>query len=510
MNAALNKSGPVLLVAGWLALLVWLVPGRVVLRGDDFGYVESVVDTVRAQSWRPSDWVEPLNLPLTAISVLCYEATGNFYVSTLGVSLLLAAVNFLLLERYLRIAVPGARGRWLIVLGLALSPVWLNKALEFTGMSLGLTCTLAAWLCWRRGWWSAFFACVLVGFLNRQSALCLLAWPLVALVRQWHAGSRLNGSLLAGMACVLAAALTVLQVAPSTWARELAGRQMQSGISWIGLIANVGLALVVLAGWQAVWGALGGDDLCSLWRANLARPAIPLLWMSLGTGLVLGLGGNLLWETPGLEGVSLLLLTGATVMGAWCRRWDAGPGWEVGTFLAGYVLLVALRGRWWDYYFIEPMLALMWVAAPAPEPAAGARRIAWVGGLLGLGLVSAVLFKSYLRETEEKTLAYEGALRRGEVAIGELSDAPFGFMGWKLFGTARARADATGLVDFLKFVEGSRARFRDGTFTVNREGGRKSTHPTRERWTLPPDHEVRPLPLDNAEWRNYIARPPAK
>src|SRR5688572_8690643 len=79
----------------WVATLFWLFPSRVVPTGDDFGYLDSVVSTVRAQRVRVSDWLEPLNLPLPALSALCYAATGNFHASTFGLNLLLGVASFI-------------------------------------------------------------------------------------------------------------------------------------------------------------------------------------------------------------------------------------------------------------------------------------------------------------------------------------------------------------------------------------------------------------------------------
>lgn len=510
MTAGVDKSGPVLVLLLWLAVLVWLTPPRVILRGDDFGYVDSVVRTVQAERLRASPWLEPFNLPLTLLSAISFVLTENFYVSTIGLNLALAVVNVILLSHFLKPAVPADRARWLIVLGLALSPVWLNKALEYTGVPLGLAFTLAAWLCWRRGWWISFFACVAVGVLNRQSSLCLLAWPLVTLIRQWRTRENVSRILPVGIVATLVVALAASLLAPPTWAREMVNRGLREGISPGGFAAHLALAFVFLAGWQAVWGCLRGEAPGPLWRMNLSRPALPLLCTLLGTGLVLGGWAELRWEAPGMERFSLLLLVGATMAGAWLNRWDRLPPVETLVFLSGYGVLVSLRTQWWDYYLFEPLLAVM--GAPGALPASSARSVRWPGVwlLLGLGVVSAMYGKFHLQELEAKTVAYERAWRAGELHVTELSDAPFGYLGWKLLAPGRARLDAVKLSDFLKFVEGARAKFDQGAFTVNREGGRKSIHPSRERWVLPADYVAPLLPLDNEEWRKYIRSAPVK
>jgi hypothetical protein len=184
--------------------------------------------------------------------------------------------------------------------------------------------------------------------------------------------------------------------------------------------------------------------------------------------------------------------------------WEQVPPAEVVVFLVVYALLVSWRGRWWDYYLLEPMLVLLMTAprVPVARQATAPRAAAWIA--LALCLAALPSFKSWLQEAEGKTIAYERALRSGQLRLNELSDAPFGFLGWKLFPLARQRPDAVALSDFLRFVEGARARYAGGAFTVDRDGGRKSIHPTRERWALPGDYVGRSLPLDNDEWRTYL------
>jgi len=504
-DAGLKLAGAVPAVVAWLVILAWMIPSRVISRGDDFGYLDCVVETVRTHRWAGSDWLAPLNLPLTLLSAGGYWATGNFYLSTYGINLVLGGLNLVLLARYLRPAIESDTLRWWTALALCLVPVWLNKAVGYTGIPLGVACTLAAWLAWRRRWLGCFFAAVIVGLLNRQSAVCLLAWPLVALVRGWRARTGVDGRLVTGIFVTLAVTAGATLAAPPSWAREVVNRQMPAALAVGQLGANLAVALVVLVAVKTWWEILGGEDVVQAWRRNLARPWLPLGCTLAGAALVLGKWGEVHWETPGMEAFGLVVLVAAIGSGAWLNRWDRWPAAEVLVFIGGYVALVLLRGVWWDYYFLEPALALL--TAGAVVTAGRAQRTGRLAVFLLLGLAGTIYLQRHIRDEERITVAYEQALRRGELWVSELSDAPFGYLGWKLFATARQSAGATTLIDFLKYVEGSRARYADGAITVNRAGGRKSIHPSRERWPLPEGYVGRTFPLDNAEWRAFLGSP---
>ena len=61
MTAGVNKSGSLPVPVLWRAALTRLALSRVFMRGDDFGCVESVVNTVRAHRGMSSDRLGPLD-----------------------------------------------------------------------------------------------------------------------------------------------------------------------------------------------------------------------------------------------------------------------------------------------------------------------------------------------------------------------------------------------------------------------------------------------------------------
>ena len=482
-------------------VLMALLPGRVIVRGDDFGYLESAVATIRSGHWMPSDWLAPFNLLLPELGAGVQAVTGNFWLATVGVLVVIAGVNYALLRAWLR---PESMSGEMVVSAVALSPVWLNKAIEYTGVPLGLAFMLGALLAWRRGWRGLFFVLVAVACANRQSALCLLALPWVALQRGWRSKRQVDGGLVIGSAVIVIEVLTLMSVLPVTFGREVVTTLLRE-TSAMTVTGNVALAAVVLAALNAGWMALRGASLVAAWRENLARPVMPLALTLVGAWVILGHAAELRCETPGWEQAGALLVVVATFFGAWCGHWRSGPPAEAWACAAAYGALVALRGEWWDYYFLEPALVLAWpVVTPGAMTLRG-RWPAWV--LLAAGLIYAGLLGGYLHRTMMKIVAYEEGLRGGTLKISEASDAPFGYLGWKLLPTAVARGTkGAHLADFLKYVEGGRARWIDGALTVNRDGGRRSLHPSGEKWPLPPDYRDRDFPLTNAEWRDYLRK----
>ncbi|MBI5690677.1 MAG: hypothetical protein HZC55_11340 [Verrucomicrobia bacterium] len=503
----MKPAFPIAGLAGLAGMLAALLPGRVLVRGDDFGYLETVVETVRRGAWTPSDWLEPFNLPLPILSLGLHAVTGNLWLATFGLNAAIFLSVYLLLRRWLR---PATAGGELGLLALAVFPVWLNKGVEYTGVPLGVALTLAALLAWRRGRHRWFFAVVLLAVANRQSAVCLLALPVVELIRCWRTGRGLSRELAAGIALTAGATLALAGWWPVNFARVVAAARWREEFSATRLAGNLVLGVVILAGLLACWRGWHGHSWRAAVRANLARPALPLLLTLAGAWLVLGEPVVLACETPGWERAGSLLLVAATFLGAWAISWrfPLEPGFVA--CAGAYVALVAFRGQWWDYYFLEPAVVLLGAGdagTASPSPLTH-----WIRGAGMVALaVAAVFLGRFLQRTEQQIVAYESALRAGTVAITEASDAPFGYLAWKLFPTARAHPEPQPrLTDFLRYVEGGRGRVVGDSIVVDREGGRRSLHPSREKRPLPPAWRGREFPLSAAEWRQYLERVSAR
>lgn len=499
-------------LAAWClfaGVLFWLWPTRVIVRSDDFGYIDSVVRKIQQGGWAQSDWLEPLNLVLPALSAALWRLGGSFYGATLGLAAAIALVNFWLLGRWLQPLFPAGRAGWLAWLGIALCPVLLNKTVEFTGVPLGLAFFLAALLAWRRRTPGLFFICVLLGAANRQSAACLLVLPAAEQLGVWRSGGRLDWRWVAGGLISAAVVAGLLLQVPVTFARELAvqHRAERSVLQFGGqLLLGCGL----MGGIAAVFAGLRGESARTTgWTRSAVGSA--LVWLGLGGALSLAGLADLACETPWLGRFGPVVVLAAFVAAAAypeaLRRVTPGALATV----AIYGLLVAWRGVWWDYYLIEPALLLACAHVSPGSPTSPRLSLVVSCTLLAGSLLWLYPLGRQLRWAEPRVVAYEQAVRTGRIGITEASEAPFGFLGWKVFPALQQRAVAGRyLSDFSKFIESGRSFYAQGTIIpVPAEPVRRSLHGSGELWPLPADYRPRPFPLNDAEWKAWLgAREP--
>jgi hypothetical protein len=96
------------------------------------------------------------------------------------------------------------------------------------------------------------------------------------------------------------------------------------------------------------------------------------------------------------------------------------------------------------------------------------------------------------------------------VAVTEISEAPFGFLGWKAFAAWRAAATPADqrLSDFLKLVEAGRSFYREGRVVVVPPAAeRRSLHPAGELRAWPAGRRAPRFPLTDAEWAAWLREP---
>ncbi len=499
---------PWLLWLIFVAVLVWLWPGRVLVRGDDFGYLESVTETIRQGGLVSSDWIEPLNFVLPLVSAGIWYLGGSFYLATFGFLGALELLNFHLLWRWLRPQLVAGWTGHVAVLAVALLPVGLNKTVEFTGVPLGWAMFLGALLAWRRQNPGLFFLLVLAGCLNRQSAVCLLALPAVAQLRLWRRGGLPDWRWVAGVVGVGAVVGAVMLKTPDTLARVLTERHQDENTvgRFAGqLLLGLGLLGGIAAGWAWLAGAL------ALGRGNGLRKqalvAVP--WLVLGAGLMLTDSVVLRCETPSLWRYGPLVVAVAVFLAATVPTALARVAPEALAATAVYAVLVSWRGVWWDYYLCEPALLLAWSVAPqaARTGVAAPARVA-CAACAAVALVGLLPVWHQLRWSESRILAYESALRAGRLEVTAASEAPFGFLGWKVFPAMVTRADEPGLrlSDFTKFVEAGRSHLGpQGIVVLPPLPDVRSLHGSGEVWPLPAGFRPRKFPLSDGEWRDWLA-----
>jgi hypothetical protein len=478
------------------------------MRSDDFGYYESVVETLRRGAPASSEWLEPFNLVLPAVSAMCWQATGSFYMATLGLTAALAVLNVALLRAWLRPALNGGIGGELAFLALALAPIWLNKSVEFTGVPLGVALTLGVVLAWRARRWAIFFTLLGLAVLNRQSAVCLLLLPGMALFEARRRDERAPWVVF-GCAAITALAAVLVFLVPPTFARAIAAER---GGSDAGTLLAQGLLGLGLCGGMAATAALLCGRAASLPRATRAVAALG--WLAGGAVVLAVFGVELKCEAPQMQRFAPLFVLTAFILAA-CVP-DALLRIPRGALVAVvvFVALVSWRGVWWDYYLLEPAVLLAWPDdgesnGSIRPPSYEARLISTaLTALLSLWAVFGVwALNRQLRWAEGACVAYEVAERTGAVAVTQASHAPFGYLGWKLFPALLVRPHGvdTRLTDFLKFVQADRTIYRQGRIEMLPPSEpARSLHPSRVRWDVPAEHRARPLPLRDAEWAELI------
>ena len=91
----------------WAGLAIYaivylsLLPGRVLVSGDDFAYLENIAGTLASGRLHTHEFLVPYSAPLTLISSLVFWLTKNFYLSTYGPLGLCSLLNFALFHRLL-------------------------------------------------------------------------------------------------------------------------------------------------------------------------------------------------------------------------------------------------------------------------------------------------------------------------------------------------------------------------------------------------------------------------
>jgi hypothetical protein len=537
---------PTLAFAAYACLYFSLIYHPGLVRMDDFGYLQGVVDTLAQGRLRTGEWLQPYSATMTALCALAYLLTGDFPWSTWGVEALFALANFLLLYRLLRGRLDSKQAAALALV-MASQPVYWHKCSEFAGNVFGITFALLAWLAYLRKRPFAFF---LAAFLaNRQNNLALLALPgFHFLAGGWpsaapEAARRDRLRLGLGFAAFFLAAAALHICLNRTYAQGfgvLPARNLATAFAVARALLVGGFAcLAILSAFSLLTGDSPWDNL----KANLRRPwlagsltlaflAIPFIGsvqlLSFLTPLVGSLDHRfqLQWLLVGLIPALLWVLDYRQI------RWDAPA-----LLVLGFIAASGIKGFWYDFYLVDPALATLGYRLTRQRPLAMGTT-AWA--IASLMLAGHILWGYGYKILGDKQMlalsAYERLERSGALGPGDMSDASFGYAGWKLFEHIRGNRKATELVDFLcylnlgkvvveselpwrrglpfhplpaRILEAGRARigyFDLGFQVVDKQGTEAVPYCPGPPWPLEKaGYLSRPFPLDAQEWSSHIA-----
>ena len=444
-----SRNWPALLSMLLMGWVVWVIlPGIVITMDDDFWYLRSVVLTI--QKGRPwtDDWLTPWGASATSLAAAIYQLTGSF---KLAIHLQLAGAAGLAalgLGLFLKRQGVGSVPAFTAVLLFLLTPTVLFMFLMFTGVALYMACLWWCLLLADRRQWVWFLLPWAVALASRQSALAWLALPGWAFLRElWHlrrgpAGSgplkRLAGVLAAGGAIFLTL----------KWGMNpTAAQAMMAGVLKVQVLTahhTMPLALGGLA-WLAGMGVAG---LLRLPRI-LARPGA-LSWLRWVAAIVLAAAGAMgtrffLEHTQNTHNCYSDAFSQwcfplfGTLLGAALGLAGQRPRADASLVALGSVILVALYGGRFDYYYYDALCCGIAAGFPfcresrsesAPHPAGRALFVlaaiaaaAWHGR-------SAVRLAAQQEYHVAVVTLYEKAIRSGKLPPARVGLASFGYLGW--------------------------------------------------------------------------------
>ena len=205
------RARPFLLAWSAFALLYFSLgfrPG--VIHSDDFGYLRSIVGTLRLGRPYVYDWLEPYGAVYSSACALLYKATGHFLASVWGFQALCVLALYPLLYRLAAARVkPGHAA--LLALALGTSPIFFAKEADLHACVCTLDLFLASLLLYETGRLRWFFLTAFLAVANRQNHVCLLLLPAWSALVHCLRFRKLPWSLAAGAAAaVYAAAVGVL------------------------------------------------------------------------------------------------------------------------------------------------------------------------------------------------------------------------------------------------------------------------------------------------------------
>ena len=486
-------------LAGWsffasYYFLIAFQPG--ILRSDDFGYLRSIVETLRLGRPHTYDWLAPYGATMSTLCASIYRLTGSFYLATYGFQALCALAAYALLYRLLakRIAPwPAA----VLTLAFTTFPLFFSKAADFHGSLSTLVLFLLALLFFEAGKPALFFLASFLAFANRQSHLALLILPVLAAVSplwpqwplRWDRAAGVRRKLKAVPAALLGPGGEGSASAFSGWTTWLwtgaflaaaAGVHLRMNRTYA--MANAvftdygtgrlpAVTLALLAGCFATMAFLAvfRSTFSPPWKTltgNLRSPALPLaasavlLVMSRFWPPTLVLTDTPFFGYAGWQQVNAVL-PWILLAGIWFLDFRLLRPSPYLALTGGFILIASLRGVWWDYYFLEIMVLCLLLAAGGESRGRipWLRSAPWILGLFLIGnFVYGYLFRVQMDKQKLSVTVLERLDREGRVSVDRMSSATFGYLGWKLFDYYLANEGMRygELADFLGYVRKDR------------------------------------------------------
>ncbi len=426
------------------------------LRYDDFGYLQSVIETIIRGRPFTHDWLAPYTASSSSLAAWTYSLTGNFPLSTWGLQSLFVLANFLLLMRLLRINLSW-RDSSCMGLVIATQPIYWYKCSEFGGNTFTFSFVMAALIAYHQRRWIWFFGLVFIAFANRQNSIALLALPIYHLIFE-RAGT--NKKMLVGGLILFLFSSVLLHLNLN---RSYA--QMHSIYSTVDSesILNIGKSILVgfflALSFLSLFQALLGSRVWINFQTNYRNPWTPgiatalfLLLYLFGVQPLVDFQAPFIGSLDHAGQIQYLLLAVIPVL-LWVLNWKS-LRFNVWLCLAGsYIIITSMRGFWFDIYLLDIGLVVFIYSLSQESPQALTRATFPV---LLVSLLAHLFWGYGYKIMCDKNLlsnqVYENLEREGRVDVENMTDATFGYDGWKLFDYSRVNEPFTNFGAFLRHI----------------------------------------------------------
>ena len=430
------------------------------VRYDDFSYLRSAIETIARGQPFTHDWLEPYTATLSSLSALAYLASGNFPFSAWGLEAVFVLANFILLYRLLRTRLISKEAACMTLLVLT-QPIFWYKCSEFTSNPFTVTFVLAALLAYLRGNWLRFFIMAFLAFANRQNSIVLLTLPLYQLIQGGKESRKtvlISGLMTFGVSALLLHGIMNHTLAQATGIyAKLDWFRIKNVMQAIFVGTYVSLAFLSIFGW------LMGSNARSNLKDNVQHPAIPtaatamfILMVWLGSLPLIDFHTPLIGSldhTHTLQYILMVLLP-ATL---WILDWKSlefRPSFLLG---CAYIIVSSMKGFWYDAYLIDLALAvLFYLLTREQSRTLSPMSFVTIIVALSLNLVWAYGFKIMGDKDTLSNRVYEGLEREGKADVVNMTDATFGFLGWKLFDHYTRNEAIQTLWSFTNYVRKDR------------------------------------------------------
>ncbi|MDX9703013.1 MAG: hypothetical protein RBU23_08215 [Candidatus Auribacterota bacterium] len=425
------------------------MPDFVLTKSDDFGTLDSIVKTIRQGRLVTSDWFEPYYGFFTAVCVLAYKITGNFYLSSYGILMVFALLNFILIYALL-VRHTDTTAATLLTLFIAILPGYLSKSLDLVGVIPTITLALGALILYQLdkiNW--MYFLTAFLAFSNRQNMAILMFLPMYRLVSRWCRDRYIDRKIIAYTGIYLFAAYIFHHMMNETYARSNITEKIASHFNTITFIklTFTGFLFVMLFKLPIEF-FLKGRLIANL-KENIRRPTIPiamttclLFYLFFIDRFQLNLSSIVQMTTPiyyfGHYSLIFIALNTLFFVSIWLSDYTVFRIDGLNLLLIMFLIMPPIRGQIWheDYLHIILVLSVL----TSLTTICYERRIFFstinisiLTVLLLVNLFFACMIKIDIDKKEVAVISFETLLRQNKISVDELSFASFGFIGWKLF-----------------------------------------------------------------------------